>query len=159
LERIVDRIVESASDINNPGWNGSAFVGNIGSASDYRIVVVNGNCVLGSGTGFGILLVRGSLTLTGSFRWNGLVLVMGQGLIATMGSASGTISGGILVARTRADDRGPSNELGTMLVTPGPVDVDFSGSGNSLQLENPGAASLDLVNQRFPYLPIAIREY
>jgi hypothetical protein len=46
-----------------------------------------------------------------------------------------------------------------MLVTPGPVDVDFSGSGNSLQLENPGAASLDLVNQRFPYLPIAIREY
>jgi hypothetical protein len=131
----------------------------MGTSSDYRVVVVNGNCVVGAGTGFGILLVRGRLSFTGSFRWNGLVLVIGQGSIATIGAASGTISGGVLVARTRADDRSLANELGTMLTTPGPVDVDFSGSGNSFQLENPGAASMDLVNQRFPYLPIAIREY
>ncbi len=128
-------------------------------ASDYRVVVVNGDCVLGSGTGFGILLVRGKLSLTGSFRWNGLILVIGQGSIASSGTAIGTISGGVVVARTRADDRSPANELGTMLATPGPVDVDFSGSGSSLQLENPGAASMDLVNQKFPYLPIGIREY
>jgi Tfp pilus assembly protein PilX len=159
LERVVDRIVEYASDLSSPGWNGTTVVGNVGTTSDYRIVVVNGNCVLGPGAGYGILLVRGNLSLTGSFRWNGLVLVIGQGSIATIGTATGTISGGILVARTRADDRGPANELGTMLVTPGPVNVDFGGSGNSVQLENPGEANLDLVNQRFPYLPIAIREY
>jgi hypothetical protein len=159
LERLVDRIAESASDMNSPGWNGTTTLANIGSSSDYRVVVVNGNCVVGAGTGFGILLVRGRLSFTGSFRWNGLVLVIGQGSIATIGAASGTISGGVLVARTRADDRSLANELGTMLTTPGPVDVDFSGSGNSFQLENPGAASMDLVNQRFPYLPIAIREY
>jgi hypothetical protein len=159
LERVVDTIVENASDLRNPGWNGTTVLGNIGTTSDYRIVVVNGNCVLGSGTGFGILLVRGNLSLTGSFHWNGIVLAIGQGSIATVGTASGTISGGVFVARTRANDRTPANELGTMLATPGPVDVDFSGSGNSFQLENPGAASLGLVNQRFPYLPIAIREY
>jgi hypothetical protein len=159
LEKLVDRIVESASDIRSPGWSGTTVLGNMGTSSDYRVVVVNGNCVVGAGTGFGILLVRGRLSFTGSFRWNGLVLVIGQGSIATIGAASGTISGGVLVARTRADDRSLANELGTMLTTPGPVDVDFSGSGNSFQLENPGAASMDLVNQRFPYLPIAIREY
>ena len=159
LERFVDSIIENASDRSSPGWSGTTVLGNIGNASDYRIVVVNGNCVLGSGMGFGILLVRGNLTLTGSFRWNGLVLVIGQGSIGTAGTSSGTISGGIIVARTRANDRGPANELGTMLTPPGPVDFDFSGSGNTFQIENPGAATLDLVNQKFPYLPIAIREY
>jgi hypothetical protein len=159
LEKVVDRIVESASDVSSPGWSGTANLGNVGSASDYRVAVVNGNCVLGSGSGFGILLVRGNLILSGSSRWNGLVLVIGQGSITMAASSDTTISGGVLVARTRADDRGPSNESGTVLATPGPVTVDFSGPSNSIRLENPGAARLDLVNQRFPYLQIANREY
>jgi Tfp pilus assembly protein PilX len=159
LERLVDSIVENATDRIRPGWGGTTSLGNMGTSSDYRVVVVDGNCVLGSITGFGILLVRGNLSLTGSFRWNGLVLAIGQGSIASAGTVSGTISGGVVVARTRADDRNPANELGTILATPGRVDVDFSGSGSSLQLENPGAAGMDLVNQKFPYLPIAIREY
>lgn len=159
LERLVDSIIESASDRSSPGWSGTTVLGNMGTSSDYRVVVVNGNCVLGSGTGFGILLVRGKLSLTGTFRWNGLILVIGQGSIASSGTVSGTISGVVVVARTRRDDRNPENELGTMLATPGPVDVNFSGSESSLQLENPGAASMDLVNQKFPYLPIGIREY
>jgi hypothetical protein len=159
MERVVDRIAENASDLSSPGWNGTTVLGNIGTTSDYRIVVVNGDCVLGSGTGFGILLVRGNLSLTGSFRWNGLVLVIGQGLIATVGTTNGMISGSVLISRTRAGDRSPANELGTVLTAPGPIEADFGGSGNSLQLENPGATILDLVNQRFPYVPIAIREY
>jgi hypothetical protein len=159
MERVVDRIAENASDLSSPGWNSTTVLGNIGTTSDYRIVVVNGDCVLGSGTGFGILLVRGNLSLTGSFRWNGLVLVIGQGLIATVGTTNGMISGSVLISRTRAGDRSPANELGTVLTAPGPIEADFGGSGNSLQLENPGATILDLVNQRFPYVPIAIREY
>ena len=61
LERIVDSIIENASDRSSPGWSGTTVLGNMGTSSDYRVVVVNGNCVLGSGTGFGILLVRGKL--------------------------------------------------------------------------------------------------
>jgi hypothetical protein len=159
LEKVVAKIVESASDMTSPGWNGTTNLGNVGASTDYRVVVVNGNCALESGTGFGILVVRGNLGLSGSFHWNGLVLVIGQGSITMAGATSGTISGGVLVARTRADDRSPSNELGTVLMTPGPVVVDFSGTANRFRLENPGAASLDLVNHRFPYLRIAIREY
>jgi len=158
-ERIVDRIVAHASDRINPGWSGTSILGSVGASNDYRIAVVNGDCVLGSGTGFGILLVRGNLGLTGGFRWNGLILVIGQGSIAWTGTGTGIISGGVFVMRTRANDRSADNILGTLLPAPGPVDVDFSGTGNSIQLENPGAAAMDLVNQKFPYLPIAVREY
>ena len=159
MERVVDTIVENASDLIRPGWSGTTVLGNIGTTTDYRIAVVNGDCVLGSGTGFGILLVRGNLSVTGSYRWNGLVLVIGQGSIAAVGPAIGTISGSVLIARTRADDRSPVNELGTMLTAPGSSEADFGASGSSLRLENPGEANLDLVNQKFPFLPIAIREF
>jgi len=159
LERISERIAESASDVRSPGWSGTTILGSMGSSTDYRVVVVNGNCLLGSGTGFGILLVRGNLRMSGSFHWNGLILVIGQGSIAWTGAGSGSISGAMFVARTRADDRSPASELGTILTAPGAVDVDISGAGNSIQLENPGAAGMELVNQKFPYVPIAIREY
>jgi hypothetical protein len=159
LERIVDTIIESASDVSDPSWNGSTALGDVGTSSDYRIAIVNGNCTLGSGSGFGILLVRGNLKLAGTFRWNGLILVIGQGSIGWQGTGSGVISGGVIAARTRADDRSAANELGSILTAPGSVDVDFGGAGSSLQLNNPGAAGLDQVNQKFPYVPIAIREY
>jgi len=159
MESIVDRIVESSSEKYSPGWSGSTIIGNAGTASDYRVIVVNGDCLLGTGAGFGILLVRGNLRVTGSFHWNGLILVIGQGSVASSGTVTGIITGGLFVMRTRADDRNPLNESGTMLTAPGSVEVDFSGSGNSLQIENPGAAALELVNQKFPYIPIAIREY
>ena len=41
-------------------------LGPIGSPSDYRIVVVNGDCEFESATGYGILLVRGDLELNGT---------------------------------------------------------------------------------------------
>ena len=158
-ERMVDRIVANASDRFNSDWSGTTNLGSVGASNDYRIVVVDGDCLLGSGTGFGVLLVRGNLGLSGSFRWNGLILVIGQGSITWAGTGSGIVSGGVFVMRTRASDRSANNPLGTLLPAVGPVDADFSGTGNSIQLENPGTAAMDLVNQKFPYLPIAVREY
>jgi len=158
-ERTVDRIVANASDRIDPGWGGTSILGSVGASNDYRIVVVDGDCVLGSGTGFGILLVRGNLGLSGSFRWNGLIVVIGQGSVAWTGAGSGVISGGMFTMRTRADDRTAENPLGTLLPTAGSVIVNFSGTGNSIQLENPGTAALSLVNQKFPYVPVSVREY
>ena len=68
------------------------MVGNIGSGQDYRVVAVNGDCELSSGTGYGILLVRGNLKLSGNFHWNGLILVIGQGEIEWSQSGHGEIS-------------------------------------------------------------------
>lgn len=159
IERMVDTIVANATSLFSPAWNGAASLGNVGTAGDYRIVVVNGDCELGSGTGYGILLVRGDLRLSGNFQWNGLVLVIGQGAVAWSGAGSGLIAGGVFVARTRASDRSAGNALGTVLATRGTVSVNFSGAGSSIQLINPGVAAIDLANQKFPYMPIAIREY
>jgi len=159
IERLLTRVVESATDLSNPAFPGATILGNMGTRSDYRIVVVNGDCVLGPGSGFGLLLVRGSLHLLGSFRWDGLILVIGQGSISRGGAGSGIISGGMFVMRTRADDRSSENELGTLLTAAGPTNVDFSGAGTSLQLENPGTEAIALANQKFPYVSIAIREY
>jgi len=159
MERIVESIVAIATDLRSPGWNGTAVLGDMGSSSDYRVVVVNGDCELDTGVGYGLLLVRGNLRTRGSFHWNGLIVVIGQGTIGWAGAGIGVISGGVLVARTRADDRSPTNELGTILPSRGEVDVDFNGGGNRLQLDNPGSASLDLVNQKFPYMAISRREW
>jgi Tfp pilus assembly protein PilX len=155
IERIVDTIVGNATEVMNPGWNGSAVVGNVGSGQDYRVVVVNGDCELSSGTGYGILLVRGNLKLIGNFHWNGLILAIGQGAIQWSQPAHGDISGNVFVVRTRADDRSASNELGTVLQQRGAISVNFS----SVNLVNPGAAILGSANQKFPYVPISIREY
>jgi len=158
IERIVGTIVSNATEVLNPGWNGRSVVGNVGNTEDYRVVVVNGDCELNSGTGYGILLVRGKLKFSGNFRWNGLILVLGQGEMDWLQPGHGEIFGLVFVARTRAGDRSPSNELGTLLQQRGPVSVNFSAATSSLDLENPGSVVLGLANQKFPYVPISIRE-
>ena len=159
LERIVDEVSALASDVTNPGWNASTTLGNVGNASDFRVVVVNGDCELGTGTGYGILLVRGNLRMSGSFLWNGLILIIGQGTLGWSGAGSGVVAGSVFAARSRDNDRSPANELGTMRVVPGAVTVDLGGSGSRFQLNNPGAASEERTYQKLPFVPIARREY
>ena len=81
LESVVDSISSAATDTYTPGFGNSTSIGNVGGASDCRIVVVNGDAAVGPGTGYGVLLVRGVLTVSGNLTWNGLVLVIGQGEI------------------------------------------------------------------------------
>jgi len=159
LERIVDEISAYATDVASPGWSGSTMLGNTGSAGDYRVVVVNGDCELGAGVGYGVLLVRGNLRMNGDFVWNGRILVIGQGTIGWSGPGNAVVAGSVFVARTRDNDRSPGNELGTPRALRGPVTLDLRGSGSRFQLNNPGAASEDLADQKFPFVPIAFREY
>ena len=158
IERIVGTVVSNATEVMNPGWNGRAVIGNMGNSQDYRVVVVNGDCEMNSSAGYGVLLVRGNLKLSSNFRWNGLILVVGQGQVDWVQPGHGEIFGLVFVARTRAGDRSPSNELGTLLPQRGPVSVNLSAPGSSLYLQNPGAGILGLANQKFPYVPISIRE-
>ena len=67
-----------------------------GSPADYRVGIVNGNVNLGPGTGYGILLTRGNVNVTGNFVWNGLILIIGAGTLQWNGH-SGTINGGLFV--------------------------------------------------------------
>jgi hypothetical protein len=155
LERLARGVESMATDIVDPAPTQPAMVGPVGGPGDLRVVVVNGDCALGDGDGFGVLLVRGTLTLAGNFRWNGLILVIGQGDVRSTGGV-GEIYGGLLVARTRDTDRTAALPLGTILGTRGAVSADFSHMSAlriaiDRSIENALAASS-------PYSPVAIRE-
>ncbi len=47
----------------------------------------------GNGTGYGILVVTGTLTMSGNFTWYGLVLVVGDGNMQFNGGGNGQIQG------------------------------------------------------------------
>jgi hypothetical protein len=156
LERIVEGIVRNATDLYNPAWAEAVQLGTIGSATDYRILVVDGNCEFGNGIGYGTLLVRGDLTFSGPFSWHGLVLVIGQGVVRSTDAASGSISGALFLARTRDTDRSSQDPLGSLLDRRGYVTLTLP-SGSVTVEHNP--TEMELANRPFPYVAKTYREY
>jgi hypothetical protein len=73
------------------------------SASNPMTLVVNGNLNLSGwhNTGYGLLLVTGTLHYDPDASWNGLVLVIGQGVFSSSKNGTGGIQGAVLVAKTR----------------------------------------------------------
>jgi hypothetical protein len=155
-ERFVDGILRNATDTFDASWNEAIVLGAVGSPADYRVVVVNGDCEFGGAAGYGILLVRGDLTLRGNFAWNGLVLAMGQGTVRVAGPATGWITGGVFLSRTRDVDRSSANSLGTLLSQLGAPALDLA--GNTVTVEH-NPAEIGRANERFPYVPVSYREY
>ena len=135
LESLANSITKNATDVYERGT-----LINVGSPVNYRVVVVNGNLDLGSGTGYGMLLVRGDLHIIGNVTWNGLIVVLGRGVMETDSGTAAIVNGGLFIARTQASD-------GSLLGAP--ADVMFS-------ITDP--AQMRMANQSFPYNPIAIRE-
>jgi hypothetical protein len=88
----------------------------VGTVSDRKIVVVNGNAVLDNiyNDGAGILVVTGQLTLRHNSDYKGLILCIGQGSVLADGWDNGSIKGALLVAKTRD----ASNNLLTTLGNP-----------------------------------------
>jgi hypothetical protein len=91
-------------------------------------VVVNGNLDLTrwNQTGYGLLLVTGTLTYDPASTWNGIVLVIGQGNLvwSDRGSGTGGINGAVLIAQTR-------DGSGALLTTVTLGGASFRGSGGS----------------------------
>ena len=124
LDAVVQDITKSADVViagpatgsNMPTW----------SSSIPMTVVVNGNLNLTRWyqTGYGLLLVTGTLTYDPDTTWNGIVLVVGQGVLlwSDRGHGWGGINGAVLVANTR-------DASGNLLATLGPA--SFSGAGGS----------------------------
>jgi hypothetical protein len=156
VERIVEGIFRNATDVYTPALGEVVSLGAVGSPRDYRVVVVNGDCEIGNGAGYGILLVRGELTGFGSFSWNGLVLVIGQGVIRAAGTPAAWISGALFLTHTRAADRTLANPLGTLLDQRGVVTLDFPSESLAVEWN---AAEVERANERFPYVRTTYREY
>ena len=109
------------------GTNTAGDGSNSNPALWQRVVnVIRGNAQLGQADfgnpGAGIILIEGNLDLTGYPTYNGLILIIGTGVVNISGGGNGTVNGGILVANTTSCD--PSTDA------PGPVVFNANGGGN-----------------------------
>lgn len=157
LESIVASVSASATTSYYPAWNGVTSIStDIGAANDYQVTVVHGDLEFGPADGYGILLVRGSLTVSGNFSWTGLILLIGQGELHWNGGGNGVVTGGIFLATTRGTPYN-GNAVGDQLADRGDVIADFNGGGGNGILYDTTAISD--ANASFPYALIAVREF
>ncbi|MGB8475271.1 MAG: PilX N-terminal domain-containing pilus assembly protein [Candidatus Acidiferrum sp.] len=120
LQNLLSTIKNSVTQpvINGPASNPS----NVGTASAPQIIYVNGDLSLsGNTTGYGILVVTGTLTAVGTSGWNGIVLVVGTGNAQFSGNTSW--NGAVLVANT-------TTGLAGNLTVLGPTNSGINGGGN-----------------------------
>jgi Tfp pilus assembly protein PilX len=75
---------------------------NMGTNTAPVVNVVNGDLTL-TGSGAGILLVTGQLTLNGNFSYNGVILAIGEGAITKSGGGGGTVNGAMFAANLFSD--------------------------------------------------------
>jgi hypothetical protein len=108
LDAVMQDIENSADVVINGSATSSTISSRVPtmSAASPMTVVVDGNLRLnGNGfVGYGLLLVTGTLTYDPDASWNGIVLVVGQGLFVSSGSTTlpgGGITGTVFVAQTR----------------------------------------------------------
>ncbi len=70
-----------------------------GSATQPKITFLDGDCSLPPQDGAGLLVVTGALTTQGNASFDGLILVLGEGVFNRNGAGNGTTLGSIIVAR------------------------------------------------------------
>ncbi len=129
LETIVSQI-ESIADYVVQGP--TATLPSYGTASSPVVVVVDSPnsgstanlTISGAITGYGILVVRGTYSPSGTVGWNGMVLVIGQGDVVGLGGGSNSYNGAIFVAKTRDATGNLLNNLGSPI-------FDWSGGGGN----------------------------
>jgi len=105
-------------------------IGNNATAQGITFMEGNGSL---TGSGGGILVCTGTLTLSGAFNFNGMILVTGTGGITRNGGGNGTLQGATVVAPydpAALTDNDPTND-----VFLGPR-YDLNGGGNSTIVYN-----------------------
>jgi Tfp pilus assembly protein PilX len=139
LDQLVQNIQQNADAVipnppNAPGYNNSGTTYNFGqtgwptdmSATNPKVVYVDGSFDLGPNTGYGILVVTGNFHYHGNSGWNGIILVVGDGTTTFdgQGGGSGQFDGAIFVATTR-------DANGNQLANYGTTNFDISGGGGN----------------------------
>jgi hypothetical protein len=120
----------------------------LGTSAAPKFTFVNGNVDLGSAGGAGLLVVTGTLTAHGSTAFDGLILVLGDGVLLRDGGGNGNTLGAVAIARF---DR---NVIGGPFLAP---TFNSNGSGTSNVQYDPTAVqrALGLAGRNV----IAVREY
>jgi hypothetical protein len=129
----------------------------LGTDAAPQINVVQGDYTL-SGSGTGILLVTGTLTMNGNPSFNGIVLVIGQGNVQKNGGGNGTLNGSLLVANLYSDTPPVYSHLIPLGANshPGIPTISWNGGGNAtVQYDS---CWISAVSQSFPYKIVTQRE-
>ena len=124
--------------------------GPYGTDAAPQITYVNGDFNFGASSGSGVLVVTGTLSINGNSSFNGLILVIGQGVMSENGGGNGQFNGSIFLAKTNnsAPPYSPLSVLGT------PV-MQWNGGGtNGIQYNSCWAN----IGNNMHYLVVASRE-
>ena len=97
---LATRIASNAMDVYSPLAGTAETISNYGSVGNYRIGLVNGNLDLSGGNGYGIILVRGNVNVTGNVTWTGIIIVEDPGVLQWNATA-GQVNGAVFVGQTR----------------------------------------------------------
>ena len=86
VAKIADRVVNAGESIQ------------LGTQDASKVILAKGDLSL-TGEGSGVLVVTGNLTMSGNFKFNGLIIVLGTGGVQRNGGGNGEIKGGIIIAK------------------------------------------------------------
>jgi Tfp pilus assembly protein PilX len=140
--------VYGASPLPNPSGV------NLGTNAAPVINVVQGDYSLG-GSGSGILLVTGTLTMSGTPSFNGLILVIGKGNVVKNGGGNGTLDGSLVIANMYTDTSYTTPIALGSNNPPGIPTMAWNGGGNAtIQYDSCWINSL---GQSLPYRLVAQR--
>ena len=127
---------------------------NAGTNASPVINVVNGDYTL-PGSGSGILLVTGTLTMSGTPSWNGLILVVGKGNVVKNGGGNGTLDGALLVGNLYSDPPTYSHLIPSG-GAPGVPTIAWNGGGTAtIQYDS---CWINYMSQSLPFRTISDRE-
>src|SRR6266436_8803130 len=98
---------------------------NLGTTSNPVINVVHGDLTNG-GSGAGVLLVTGTLTLHGNLAWNGIILVIGEGAVVKDGGGNATVEGAMFMGNLYSDAYNVNNGPGAYPAFSNPIPLGAS---------------------------------
>ena len=155
LNSLVNSVTTMAgSNVYGPSPLPSPSTLNAGTNAAPVINVVNGDYTL-PGSGSGILLVTGTLTMNGNPSFNGLILVIGKGNVVKNGGGNGTLDGALLVANLYSD---PPPTYSHLIASgaPGIPTIAWNGGGNAtVQYDS---CWISYMSQSLPFRTITNRE-
>jgi hypothetical protein len=95
-----------------------------GTDASPRITYINGDATVSGGSG--VLVVTGTLTFNGNTNFDGLILVIGQGVMNVKGGGGGQVNGEVLIANTNSHTS-PFGQLATL----GSPTLNWTGGGTN----------------------------
>jgi hypothetical protein len=104
----------------NAACGGTSF----GTDASPKITFINGDATLSGGAG--VVVVTGTLTFNGNTNFDGLILVVGQGIMNVQGGGGGQINGEVLIANTNSRTA-PFGQLATL----GSPILNWTGGGSN----------------------------